>query len=312
MSNQNSAVFSWKTVEVYAKHLARQVSFLIRESPTLAKSTLVPKLYGVPRGGVYAAQAVQLQLRESGQYSELVTDPSEAHFLIDDIIDSGATQCFYANYPIPFLALVNKLADKHHAQLGWVTFPWEQMNNETGPEESVRRIIEYIGDDPNREGLKDTPSRVVRSYSELFGGYGSDVKSALKTFEDGTCDEMVVVKDIEFTSFCEHHMLPFTGKAHVGYVPNGRIVGLSKVARVVDMFARRLQVQERLTSQIAEALMGEPLSPVGVGCMIEASHSCMSCRGVRKQTAVTITSDLRGVFREHAVRAEFLSLIRGN
>jgi GTP cyclohydrolase IA len=178
-------------------------------------------------------------------------------------------------------------------------------------EYAVWQILRYIGEDPTREGLKDTPARVVRSYSELFAGYGMNPKDVLTVFEDGTCDEMVLVKDIEFTSFCEHHMLPFTGKAHVGYVPNGRIVGLSKIGRVVDVFAQRLQVQERLTSQITQALMGEPLLPKGVGCVIEATHSCMSCRGVKKQQAVTITSDLQGVFREDArARAEFLSLIR--
>ncbi len=178
------------------------------------------------------------------------------------------------------------------------------------PQDNIRRLIEFIGDDPNREGLRETPDRVIRSYKELFSGYKQDPASVFKCFEDGACDEMVVLSGIEFCSHCEHHMLPFLGHAHVAYIPNKRIIGVSKIARLVEIFARRLQVQERLTTQITEAL-DKHLQPLGSACMIEANHLCMSCRGVRKQ-AIMRTSSLTGAFKQDGVaRAEFLALIKG-
>lgn len=177
-------------------------------------------------------------------------------------------------------------------------------------QQAVRTLIEWIGEDPDREGLKDTPERVARSFAEFFDGYGREPNYILKCFSAEDCDELIVVKDIEFVSFCEHHILPFQGVAHVGYIPNGRIVGLSKIPRLVDIFAKRLQVQERLTTQVANALM-EHLQPKGVGCVIEAKHSCLSCRGAKKQNAKMITSCLLGVMREDSkARSEFLDLIR--
>lgn len=179
-----------------------------------------------------------------------------------------------------------------------------------GAHTAVRTLIELAGDNPDREGLVETPERVVRAYGELFSGYGVDPASVLKTFEDGKCDEMVIVRNVEFVSMCEHHMLPFLGKAHIGYLPNGRIVGLSKLARLLDVFARRLQVQERLTVQVATALV-DHLQPRGAGCVVEATHSCMSCRGVRKQQSVMITSSLLGAFRDDPrTRAEFLQFVK--
>ncbi len=173
---------------------------------------------------------------------------------------------------------------------------------------TIESLIRLIGDDPTREGLRETPDRVLRSYTELFSGYKQDPAELMKVFEDGACDEMVLVKNLEFVSFCEHHLLPFTGVAHIGYLPDKRIIGLSKLARLLDVFARRLQVQERLTSQITQALM-EHLRPRGAGCIIEASHTCMSCRGVKKQQATMVTSSLVGAFREdQRTRSEFLQL----
>ena len=173
---------------------------------------------------------------------------------------------------------------------------------------TIESLIRLIGDDPTREGLRETPDRVIRSYTELFSGYKQDPAELMKVFEDGACDEMVLVKNLEFVSFCEHHLLPFTGVAHIGYLPDKRIIGLSKLARLLDVFARRLQVQERLTSQITQALM-EHLRPRGAGCIIEASHTCMSCRGVKKQQATMVTSSLVGAFREdQRTRSEFLQL----
>ena len=173
----------------------------------------------------------------------------------------------------------------------------------------VRQQLELLGEDPNREGLLKTPARVAKSLQWLTRGYEQDAKQVIGDAMFDEChSNMVMVRDIELYSLCEHHMLPFYGKAHVAYIPNGRIVGLSKLPRVVDVFAQRLQVQERLTEQIAEAL-SDVLEPLGVGVVIEAYHLCMMMRGVQKQNSKTITSALRGVFRDdHKTRDEFLRL----
>ena len=177
-------------------------------------------------------------------------------------------------------------------------------------EEAVRTLLVEIGEDPSREGLARTPGRVRRMYDELTAGYHVDpdalINDACFTVD---YDEMVVVRDIEFFSLCEHHLLPFIGKAHVGYLPRGRVVGLSKIPRIVDMYAQRLQVQERLTVQVADFLM-ETLEPKGVACVIEATHLCTMMRGVRKQEATMVTSSMTGTFRRDArTRAEFMGLI---
>jgi GTP cyclohydrolase I len=179
-------------------------------------------------------------------------------------------------------------------------------------EEAVRTLIAYTGDDPQREGLAETPARVVRSYEQFFGGYGEDPELVLsKTFEEVEgYDEMVTVRDICLHSHCEHHMVPFIGVAHVAYLPDSRIVGLSKLARVVEVYARRLQIQEKLTVQIADTI-DRVLEPRGVAVVIEAQHQCMTTRGVMKPSAVTVTSRMTGAFRNNdATRREFLSMIR--
>lgn len=179
-------------------------------------------------------------------------------------------------------------------------------------EAAVREILLAIGEDPERDGLRDTPGRVARSYLEIYGGLHIDPKQWLSTSFDLGHDEMVLIKDIEVYSHCEHHLVPFHGVAHVAYVPNseGRIAGLSKFARLVDGYARRPQVQERLTSQVADAIM-ETLEPRGAMVVIECEHLCMSMRGVRKPGSKTVTSAMRGSMREAATRAEALSLITG-
>lgn len=176
-------------------------------------------------------------------------------------------------------------------------------------------MLEQIGEDPMREGLRETPRRVVKAWGEWFAGYavaGAE-GGLLKAFEDGAekCgDELVIVRDIEFYSHCEHHMAPFFGKAHVGYIPDKKIVGLSKLARVVDVFAKRLQVQERLTNQVADCVQ-DSLDPIGVGVVMRATHFCMCSRGVGKQGSTTITSALRGALKTMpSARAEFLSLVQ--
>lgn len=178
-------------------------------------------------------------------------------------------------------------------------------------EEQIRDILVEIGEDPNREGLIDTPRRVAKSYAFLTRGYKQTLESVVNgALFEAESDDMVIVRDIEFFSLCEHHMLPFFGKCHVGYIPNGKIIGVSKIARIVDMFARRLQVQERLTKQISEALM-EILNAEGVGVVMEARHLCMQMRGVEKQHSVMTTSSMVGSFRrELATRNEFTRLIR--
>jgi GTP cyclohydrolase I len=177
----------------------------------------------------------------------------------------------------------------------------------------VRKMIQHVGEDPNREGLRKTPERFEKAFRFLTGGYHQNVDTILNgaTFSVHY-DEMVVVKDIEFFSLCEHHLLPFFGKAHVAYLPSKRVLGLSKIARLVNMFARRLQIQERMTSQIADAIQ-DKISPEGVGVIIEARHLCMQMRGVEKQHGQAVTSAMLGSFRHNKqTRDEFLSLVRSN
>jgi len=178
-------------------------------------------------------------------------------------------------------------------------------------EAAVRTLLRWAGDDPAREGLLDTPKRVAKAYQDWFSGYGEDPADYLKrTFEEVEgYDEMIVLRDIEFESHCEHHMAPIIGKAHVGYLPDGKVVGISKLARVVETYARRLQVQEKMTAQIAQVIQ-DVLAPRGVGVVIEGSHECMTTRGVHKRGVSMITSKMLGSFREDArTRAEFLQFI---
>lgn len=180
-------------------------------------------------------------------------------------------------------------------------------------QDTIRRLLGELGEDPTREGLLDTPKRVEKSLTFLTSGYATDVDAVINgALFSVEYNEMVIVKDIDFYSLCEHHMLPFFGKAHVAYIPNGKVVGLSKIPRLVDVFARRLQVQERLTSQIAECLT-DKIRPLGVAVVMEATHLCKAMRGVEKQNSVTVTSAMRGVFHADArTRHEFLQLIRHN
>jgi GTP cyclohydrolase I len=180
-------------------------------------------------------------------------------------------------------------------------------------EEAVRTLLRYIGDDPDREGLRDTPRRVVKSYAELYGGYEQDPEDVLgRTFEEvAGYDDIVFVKDIPFFSHCEHHMVPIIGKAHVAYLPDGRVLGLSKIARTIDIFARRLQTQETMTAQIANAI-DEILQPKGVAVLIEADHMCMAMRGVQKIGSSTMTTTFTGTFKhDPREQARFMSMLRG-
>lgn len=184
--------------------------------------------------------------------------------------------------------------------------------DQTNLEQAVKVLLTSIGENPSRDGLVDTPARVARAWAELTSGYDADISGILSTTFDVSCDEMVVCRGIRFHSLCEHHLLPFYGEATVAYIPDVRVVGLSKMARLVDAFARRLQVQERLTTQIAEA-MHTYLQPRGVGVIVKAHHLCMGCRGVRQPGAEMVTSATLGAMRQSpAARAEFLALGRSD
>lgn len=175
---------------------------------------------------------------------------------------------------------------------------------------NIIQLLQWIGEDPTREGLLNTPDRVIRSWKELYSGYKKDPKELLTTFESGTYDQMIICKGIEVFSMCEHHLLPFFGTAHVAYIPGDRVIGLSKLARLVDIYARRLQIQERIGEQVTSFLMDE-LKPKGAACIIEATHLCMRMRGVSKQHSTMVTSSMKGVFlTDFNARQELLQLIK--
>jgi len=269
---------------------------------------MVPlRAYGVPRGGVSAALAIQQHIP-----LRLVDKPEDAHIFIDDLVDSGKTRQRYAEkFPgKPFFALIDKPSNKGKYYFDrWIVFPWEF--NETGSfEDNVTRLLQFIGEDPARGGLLETPKRVAKAWKFWTSGIGQDPAQILKVFEDGaeTYDQMVTVKDIPIYSHCEHHLAPIFGTVTISYIPNGKIVGLSKLSRLADLYARRLQVQERLTDQIADALHTH-LNPRGVGVMLRARHLCMESRGVCQQGHHTITTALRGVIKDdQGPREEFLRL----
>lgn len=289
---------SWQDVHRRAEEA---VEFIRRNIPHPQGGLIYP----IPNGGIPAALAV---LNCLSSHWELTEDPAQARIILDDLVDSGATkEKFEREYGVPVIVLLDK---KKEEITDWVSFPWERMQKQDGPQDNVRRILQYIGENQNREGLKETPDRVVRSYDHIYGGYKQNVEDVLKVFEDGACDEMVILKNIEMYSNCEHHMQPFFGKAHVAYIPKGKVIGVSKLARIVDIFSRRLQIQERLTQEITKAL-DDHLQPMGSACVIEARHLCMCARGVQKQHSTMVTSSLTGVFREGPVRQEFLSMLKG-
>lgn len=266
-------------------------------------------LYGVPRGGVSAAYLIANALHLRGR-SNMVTDCAvNATAIVDDIIDSGQTRDRYKEeHPgAIFDALYVRTLQQEPA---WLVFPWE-ATAESSAEDIAARLLQFIGEDVSREGLRETPKRFLAAWQEYTRGYHIKPDEVLKVFADGAhgVDELVMVRDIPVYSTCEHHLAPFFGRAHVGYIPAGKILGLSKFARLVDVFARRLQVQERLTTQIADSLR-DALAPRGVAVVLECRHMCMESRGCRTQGSVTTTSALRGVFKHDAsARSEFLRLV---
>jgi GTP cyclohydrolase I len=271
----------------------------------LSKYDHSPKIiYGVPKGGMIACSF----LKEAST-THIV---SEATLILDDLVDSGATKAKYKEMcpKIPFVGLFDKVKE---GITDWLIFPWESDHpmGEDNVQQNIIRMIQYIGEDVNREGLLDTPNRIVRSWDELFSGYKKKPGELMTIFAKDTYDEMVLCKDIELYSTCEHHWLPFFGKAHVAYIPDKHVIGISKLARLVDVYSRRLQIQERIGEQVAQALM-EYLQPKGAACIIEATHMCMKSRGVNKQNSTMVTSSLKGVFlTKPAARQELLQLIKG-
>jgi GTP cyclohydrolase IA len=290
--------------ELFAR-AERTVRQICEETPPPANVLHPFCVYGIPRGGIPAALVVALVGVRSIQ---LVDDINQAHCCVDDIVDTGQTaDRIFRDHGLKTFALVDRRIEKTD---DWVVFPWE--GDSIGSfEDNVTRLLQFVGEDPAREGLKETPKRVTKAWEHWCSGYKMQPAEILKAFEDGAekCDEMVVVEHIPIYSHCEHHLAPIFGHATIAYIPDKRIVGLSKLNRLAEVFALRLQVQERMTNQIADALM-EHLKPRGCGVVVRARHMCMESRGVR-QNSLTTTSALRGVFTDSTVRAEFLSLARG-
>ena len=266
-----------------------------------------PALWGVARGGVPAVYAVASALLEQGCTPRIVDVPEEAEIAVDDLVDSGRTrERVVGRWPhLAFYALF------HHPS-SWLVFPWEQGERDTSAEDVGLRFLQAIGEQPDRQGLQDTPKRWMNAWRDTWAsGYDQDPASVLKVFQDGAedVDELVLVRDIPVWSHCEHHLAPFFGVAHVGYIPDGRVVGLSKLKRLVDIFARRLQVQERLTRQVADA-MNEHLRPLGAGVVMECRHTCMESRGIQTSGSATVTSAMHGALRKDpAARQEFMDLV---
>lgn len=268
-------------------------------------------LYPVPRGGIPIAVALSEKLN-----LPLTIEPCRKTLIVDDLVDSGSTRskfpdndfaCLHIKKNTPQNLYPNYFVDEKDC---WIEYWWEAMSDEKPAEDAVKRLIQFVGEDLNREGLKETPKRVINSWQYLFSGYKQKVDNIFKTFGNDGYNQIVLLKNIEIYSICEHHLLPFFGKAHIAYIPKSRVVGISKLARIADMYSKRMQIQERLGEQITNIIM-EKLDPLGAACIIEAEHLCMRMRGVKKQNSLMITSSLKGVFLEDILaRKELMDLIK--
>lgn len=296
------------SMQEYTALISSAVKFAIKEGFSY--------IYGIPRGGTHVA--VSMVCSSNGLLKITDSPYGDCTLIVDDIVTTGKTIEPFCKNGHTVLSLLSKMnsdpkkcftIDRWRKDT-WIVFPWERDKKDDG-EALVTRMLEYIGEDPNREGLIETPKRVVKAWGEWFSGYGKEPVDVVKVFKGDTSDEMIILRDIEFTSWCEHHMAQFTGRAHVAYIPDGCIIGASKLARIVDLYAKRLQIQERLCNQVTAALE-ELLKPRGAACLIEAKHSCISSRGVGKQQSVFTTSSLTGIFKTNpATRSEFLHLVKG-
>lgn len=258
------------------------------------------KIYGIPRGG----QVVAGMLGFCNKKIIVVDSPEEANIIVDDLYDSGTTfKKWKKKFPDKdFYFLFDKRNKKYMNH--WLVFPWEE-SGEKEVEENVVRLLEYFGQDSNREGLLETPKRYIKFWNEFL----SPPDWNCTTFSAEGYNQMIIQTNIPFYSVCEHHLAPFFGEGYIAYLPDKKIVGLSKLARTLETFSRQLQNQERITNQVVDFLMKE-LEPLGVGCVIKAKHMCMEMRGVKKHNTHTTTSALRGVFNEKEVKDEFFKLIK--
>lgn len=279
------------------------------------KSKNISSVYGIPRGGIPLALELSRLLEIPIVDESSITKTT---LIVDDLVDSGLTlKPWMENKHITATIHVKDCSEikpnffvdlKPAGQ--WIEYWWEK--NEKPAEDSVIRLLQMIGEDVKRDGLRETPKRVINAYKEMFSGYNLDPKDIIKTFDDNY-DQIVLLKDVEFYSNCEHHLLPFWGKAHIAYIPNGKVIGISKLARILDVYTKRAQIQERIGDQVVKALM-DNLKPVGAACILEAAHLCMRMRGIQKQNSVMTTSSLGGVFLEdtdkgRAARKELMDLI---
>lgn len=296
-----------KTVMITHKRVINAMVGLAKQIQNQLYHLKVLNLYPVPRGGVPVAYLLKGSLGGIFDSVVFVDRPEEANVFIDDVEDSGNTRLDYeSRFPgRPFLTLFYK-KDKTK----WLVFPWEETT-EGSAEDIPVRLLQYVGEDPSREGLSETPTRFLKAWKYWTSGYDVDPALVLKGFEDGSenYDAMIFQGAIPVWSICEHHLAPFFGVAHIGYIPQGKIIGLSKFSRLVEIFARRLQVQERLTQQIAHTLF-EHLKPKGVGVVLRCRHSCMESRGIEKSGSMTYTSSLVGCIKEEKnARSEFLRFV---
>lgn len=279
-------------------------------------------IYAVPRGGLVLAMTlsslIDVSVAESSP-SSLNKLSGFNYLIVDDIIDSGDTRNRYEDFDFACLhqkkrAIINTkeavltYAAHQSVESDWIHYWWE--GDEKPAEDAVIRMIQAIGEDGKREGLKETPARVSKSYEHLFSGYKKDPQEEITTFDNEGVNQLILLKDIEFYSMCEHHMLPFIGKAHIAYIPDKKIIGISKLARILEIYSRRLQIQERIGMEVTTALMNL-LTPKGAACIIEADHLCMRMRGVEKQNSKMVTSSLKGDFMDdNRTRQELMELIR--
>lgn len=297
--------------------LAKEVVDVYR---SWARYEEVRTVYGIPRGGLPVAYRIAWELNKAFGWQPTVDAVHEGRhdpngIIVDDIVDTGATILRYKDCGMPIMSLLVRDATRLpapdiwgkslHGSMDWVQFPWDEPGG-GGPKDSVVRILEYLGYDPRDPALLETPRRFLSWLDEFRAEQPAPETT---TFSGITYDQMVVVKDIPFISLCEHHLLPFTGKAHVAYIPiESKVIGLSKIARIVNWHARRLQVQERLTQEIMHSVSYET-GCEHVGVVVSAEHSCMSVRGPKAQGSMTVTSALKGDFKtDSKTREEFLKL----
>ena len=295
-------------MELTIKELDEKVNQLAQKIKKNGKK--YENIYAIPRGGYLIGLILSDALRIPMELDKECIKKDT--LIVDDLIDSGKTLSQFPKNDKAVLFVKNgkKKSVTYYVDETneWVKFPDEKDND---VQEHIERIMQYIGEDTSREGLLETPKRVQRAYDEIFSGYKQNPKDLMKTFTQGTCEEMVILKNCEFYSTCEHHMFPFFGHVSIGYIPNKKVIGISKLARLVDLYAKRMQIQERMTTQIADTIMKE-LDARGVYVVCEGVHFCMRSRGVKKQDASMITSAVRGVFKKDPkARQEFLSLIKG-